>query len=99
METLKRRDELACARAHEFFASKADGSLRIYDEGDAEGKDADMGEGEHQGEHQQERRRSMVPIEAWHPTRLGTDYKQTGRLIAALDAEKGIDNNPLLDGD
>ena len=99
VETLKRRDELACARAHEFFASKADGSLRIYDEGDAEGKDADMGEGEHQGEHQQEKRRSMVPIEAWHPTRLGTDYKQTGRLIAALDAEKGIDNNPLLDGD
>ena len=99
VETLKRRDELACARAHEFFASKADGSLEIYGEGDAEGKDADMGEGEHQGEHQQEKRRSMVPMEAWHPTRLGTDYKQTGRLIAALDAEKGIDNNPLLDGD
>ena len=29
VETLKRRDELACARAHEFFASKADGSLEI----------------------------------------------------------------------
>lgn len=44
---LKRCDEFVCVCVYEFFVLKVDGSLWIYDEGDAEGKDVDMGEGEY----------------------------------------------------
>ena len=104
VETLKRRDDVSVARALEFFDARANGSLVIYtedggaDDGDHADGDAEMNDG-NEGQQPQQKKRSVAPIEAWHPIRLGFDYKQTGKLIAAVDAEKGVEQNPLLDGD
>jgi hypothetical protein len=106
VETLARRDDVSRARAQEFFTARESGSLDVYgaEEGDHdEGDDADvnMNEGgdNAEGGEQHHKKRSVAPIEAWHPVRLGFDFKQAGKLIAALDAEKGIEGNPLLNAD
>ena len=41
------------------------------------------------------RGRFPVPPEAWHPARLARDLRQAHRLVRALDAEKGVEPNPL----
>jgi len=104
VETLKARDDLAVTRAREFFVARATGSLVVYvaPEGDEnERDDAPMDGDEHKAHDDAARRKrqSPAPIECWNPRRLGFDYKQAGRLIAALDREKGVEGNPLLDDD
>jgi len=105
VETLKARDDLSLTRAQEFFAAHADGSLVVYGatEGD-ENEDANMDGDDAKGDDtaagvRPPKKRSPAPIECWNPRRLGFDFKQAGRLINALDQEKGIEGNPLLDGD
>ena len=109
VETLRRRDEVSVKRAGEFFAARASGVLDVYasagagvggdgDE-DAEMEVADGGEDAGQQQQQQHKRRSLVPIEAWQPSRLGHDLKQSAKLILRLDAEKGIEGNPLVEGE
>lgn len=103
VETLARRDEVSRERAQEFFEARANGSLEVYAEEGVhdDGDDAEMNtnEGGVGAGGEQTKRRSVAPIEAWHPVRLGFDFKQSGKLIAVLDAEKGIEGNPLLGSD